>query len=148
MADDEVFNLQALKGVLKILGLKNLNERVDTVFNGEELVQKVKTAIEEDDPLRYSLILTDCSMPIKDGYEAAKEVRQLYAGEIEKQRSLEGFPRIIAITGHVEPDYFKKAFDKGIDKVFPKPLPVLELGEELQNLGFISEIPQKILNRG
>ena len=55
------------------------------------------------------------------------------------------FPRIIAITGHVEPDYIQKAYDKGMDRVFPKPLPVVELGVELMNLNFISEIPEKVL---
>jgi len=34
-------------------------------------------------------------------------------------------PRIIAITGHVEQEYIKKAEENGIDMVFPKPLPIL-----------------------
>ena len=104
--------------------------------------------------MRYSLILTDCSMPIKDGYEAAREIRKIFKSINNKPhrqlppfdspspfvKSFEpsilqnmvdigpGFPRIIAITGHVEPDYILKAIEKGIDRVFPKPLPVLELG--------------------
>ena len=75
IADDEVFNIEAMKGMLKILGLPKMKERVVCCFNGEEMVDKIKEAFQQDDPQRYSLILTDCSMPIMDGYEAVAQIR-------------------------------------------------------------------------
>jgi CheY-like chemotaxis protein len=55
--------------------------------------------------------------------------------------------RIIAITGHVEPEYIAKAIAHGIDQVFPKPMPVLELGKLMQEHGFISRIPEHLYKR-
>ena len=60
-----------------VLGLKNVDEIVDTCYNGEAMVEYVKKAVEDDDFQRYSLILTDCQMPVMDGYEAVKHVRAL-----------------------------------------------------------------------
>ena len=34
MADDEPFNISALKGIMKVLGLANADEIVDTCYNG------------------------------------------------------------------------------------------------------------------
>ena len=78
IADDEVFNLEAIKGMLKILGFRNIKERIVCCFNGEDLVAKVREALKENDPKRYPLILTDCSMPFMDGYDAAAEIRHLF----------------------------------------------------------------------
>ena len=60
MADDEPFNISALLGIMKVLGLKNVDELVDTSYNGESLVEYVQKAVEDNDYQRYSLILTDC----------------------------------------------------------------------------------------
>ena len=80
MADDEPFNISAVIGIMKVLGLKNAEEVVDTCYNGETLVEYVKNAVEANDHQRYSLILTDCQMPVMDGYEAIKNVRDLLDG--------------------------------------------------------------------
>ena len=75
----------------------------------------VQASIEEDEPLRYSLILMDCNMPFLDGYEATKQIRKLFD---KKQIDRENQPKIIAITGHVENEYVQKAINFGMDKVY------------------------------
>ena len=47
-------------------------------------------------------------MPVMDGYEAVKQIRALLTGQIQKVK-------IIAVTGHVEAEYLKKAEECGID---------------------------------
>ena len=64
-------------------------------------------------------------MPFLDGYEATKRIRGLY-NKLEIPRSSQ--PKIVAITGHVENEYIQKAINSGMDKVFPKPLPIQEFG--------------------
>ena len=50
---------------------------VSVCANGQETVDLIKEAIRQGDPYRYSMILTDLSMPVMDGYESAKVVRGL-----------------------------------------------------------------------
>jgi len=48
IADDEVFNLQALKGILRVLGVPDYENRVVSCFNGKELVDLVEKSLDED----------------------------------------------------------------------------------------------------
>ena len=80
------------------LGMQNVADMVDTCFDGQSLVDYVQTAVNEGDPERYSLIFTDCSMPIMDGYEASRQINKIY-----KYSSFK--PLIVAVTGHVEPAF-------------------------------------------
>jgi len=45
--------------------------------------------------------------------------------------------KIIAVTGHLEPEYIQRARDSGIDEVYPKPMPVYEFALWLKSTGFI-----------
>jgi CheY-like chemotaxis protein len=74
IVDDEIFNIHALQGLIRVLGVSS-EVQIDVAYNGEQSMQHIQTAIEEDDPNRYSLILTDCSMPFMDGYESSKMIR-------------------------------------------------------------------------
>ena len=51
----------------------------------------------------------------------------------------------MAITGHVEPEYIQKAIDSGINEVYSKPMPILELGKILKETDFIDDIPARLL---
>jgi CheY-like chemotaxis protein len=125
VVDDEKFNCDIIFGFLMLLGIYNRKELTDFAFNGEQAVEAVQRAFNENDPMRYKVILMDCNMPFLDGYEATKVIRSLYKqNKIESEQQ----PRIIAITGHVENEYVKKAIQSGMDKVFQKPLPIKEFG--------------------
>ena len=105
----------AIKGLLRVIGIRNIDELVDVAYNGEESVDFIKKAIEENNPDRYCLILTDCSMPHMDGYESSKIIRSLLPRHLYDIK-------IHAITGHVEQEYVQKAMDHGMDAVHSKPL--------------------------
>ena len=139
MVDDEAFNIFAIKGLLKILNMDD--SLVDTCYDGKQAVDLVKAACDNNEPLRYGLILTDCSMPVMDGYLASRAIRALVNDRAEDPKKL----KIVAITGHVEDAYIKKAIDHGIDEVFPKPIPVRDLGQLLVDLQFIKAIPKAVL---
>ena len=49
-----------------------------------------------------------------DGFVTASELRKLYHDR--KQ------PQIVAVTGHVEPEFIEKAWDHGIDEFVAKPV--------------------------
>lgn len=98
----------------KIRGLTSL---IDRAYNGLEGLTKAKNALETCSHT-YSLVITDISMPVMDGYEVSKELRDLY----EKNRQPQ--PRIVACTGHVEEEYITRAWHHSIDEVLPKPINV------------------------
>ena len=106
VVDDESFNIMAVTGLMRVVGFTR-PDLVDVGYNGEEAVDFVKTAIAEGEPDRYALIVTDCSMPFMDGYEATSRMRRLVSaardieGLSEENRGEEQM-KIFAVTGHVE----------------------------------------------
>ena len=73
-------------------------------------------------------------MPIMDGYTAVKQIRDLLQNQDERIK-------IIAVTGHIEAEYLKKAENCGMDMVIPKPFPTGMLASILKELDFIAELP-------
>ena len=130
MADDEAYNIAAITSIMQVVGLQNTDQVVDTAFNGQQLVDYIQAAVDQNDPHRYAVVLTDCSMPVMDGYEASRQIRSLLAAH-------ESSLKIIAVTGHVESEYVQKALDHGMDLVWPKPLQVSSLAQILHEYKFI-----------
>lgn len=112
VVEDNVTIQKAIIGTLTKLGC-----RADAVANGKEAVKAL-----EDIP--YDLVLMDTKMPIMDGYEAAKEIREIERIQREdhsRKSRLRGVP-IIAMTGgevDKQPEVFEAA---GIDDSIPKPV--------------------------
>lgn len=83
-------------------------------------------------------------MPILSGENATKHIRHIYHGmEISRKNQ----PTIVAVTGHIEKDFTKKAIQNGFDQVLTKPLRIKELAELLFRMKFIDGIPQNLGNK-
>ncbi|MCF2907859.1 ATP-binding protein [Pseudoalteromonas sp. DL2-H2.2] len=65
---------------------------------------------------KYKLILTDCHMPVVDGYEMAKRIRQA-----EKQMALKAIP-IVAVTGAAVKNELENCHLYGINDCIGKPV--------------------------
>ncbi|MBW8808382.1 MAG: transporter substrate-binding domain-containing protein, partial [Lysobacter sp.] len=76
---------------------------------------------------RYDLVLTDCQMPLVDGYTLTREIR-------ERERR-NGEPRlpIIAITASALPEQVDQCIAAGMDAYLIKPVHLPELRETLQH---------------
>jgi len=83
--------------------------KTDSAKNGLEAVQKHKE-------YRYGLILMDCQMPVMDGLEATRLIR-----DNEKQLKTDHVP-IIAMTGNAFESDKKKCFEAGMDDFISKPI--------------------------
>jgi signal transduction histidine kinase/CheY-like chemotaxis protein len=75
---------------------------------------------------KYQIILTDCHMPITDGYEMTKKIRIL---ENEQQKL--PIP-IIAITGAAMTGDEQKCFEAGMSDFVSKPIKLVDLNKILK----------------
>ncbi|OLQ84300.1 hybrid sensor histidine kinase/response regulator [Vibrio ponticus] len=76
----------------------------------------------------YHLILMDCMMPVKDGFEATREIRRL-----EQKQGLDKTP-IIALTASVIDDDIQRCFDSGMDAYLAKPVRKKNLIDKIESL--------------
>lgn len=88
------------------LYLESLGYQVDVANNGQEAL----TAIQAH---RYDVVFMDCNMPVMDGYDATRAIRGM-AGD---RASIP----IIAITGHMAPEDWRRAQAVGMNDLLAKP---------------------------
>lgn len=133
VVEDNIVNQRVLKQQLAREGFS-----VSIANNGAECLAIIKKsehwdgAQREDDaapastsnanPMKLSLILMDIEMPIMNGTEATKQIR-----ELEKSGSLLCHIPIIAITANARLEQITVAKDSGMDDVVSKPFRIPEL---------------------
>lgn len=100
--------------------LNRLGFQTEAVTNGKEALEKVSTS----DP-SFDVILMDCQMPVMDGYETTRHIR-----EQEVTRDLKRTP-IIALTADVLPDTEHSCRESGMDDYLSKPVRKENLREVL-----------------
>lgn len=105
LAEDHPINRKLMDRFLKIKGWIVLHAE-----NGEEAVQKYKEN-------NVDIILMDIQMPVMDGYEAAKQIRNWEADSGKHQR----IP-IIALTAHALESYRERSYSSGMDDCLTKPV--------------------------
>ena len=102
LAEDNLVNEKVACRTLEKLGF-----RVEVARNGRDAVLAWATG-------RFDLILMDCQMPVLDGYEAARDIRQRESGGRR-------IP-IIAFTAHAMKDHDLECKAAGMDDCITKPL--------------------------
>ena len=131
--DDESYNCDVLKTM--ILSMDIDPQRLIVCMSGKEALSKMKEVKNEGG--RISLVLTDLSMPMMDGYKFIKKFKRL---EGEQKAT------IAAITGHAESHFFLNAFKKGADHVYSKPVSSIHISLLMLQAGFIIKANQKVMN--
>jgi signal transduction histidine kinase/CheY-like chemotaxis protein len=114
LAEDNMMNIFFMKQLFK-----RWNITADIAENGEEVI-----ALLEDK--HYDVILMDMHMPILDGMEAAKRIRQ--GADPVKANTY-----IIALTASVSDHIQTRIKDYGMNDYLPKPFQLEELRERLIN---------------
>jgi len=117
VVEDSEINQAVVEALLENMGCK-----VTIVENGLEAVNIVS---EE----KFELVLMDCQMPVMDGYEATKEIRNLDVGSDIT---------ILALTANAMPGDREKCLQAGMDDYITKPFDAGELERIIsQNLNSI-----------
>ncbi len=102
IAEDNAINQK-----LAVILLSKAGFSADTVENGLEAVQKIKSG-------GYSAVLMDVQMPEMDGYEATQHIR-------EWESNRQHIP-IIAMTAHAMKGDRERCLEHGMDDYVSKPL--------------------------
>ena len=101
IVDDEPFNLEIATFQLSDIGMQ-----CDMAENGEQAVEKAKENC-------YDVILMDVQMPVMDGLEATRRIRQLKQG---------GDVPVLAMTANVFSDDNERCLEAGMSDFVPKPI--------------------------
>ena len=115
LAEDSPINQKVAVNQLHSLGFK-----VDVVANGQE-------ALDLLEKVPYDIILMDCQMPILDGYNASRQIRDREAAPNYK------FPKliIIAMTANAMQKDRDRCLDSGMDDFLSKPVRKEDLARKL-----------------
>ncbi|NPV61064.1 MAG: PAS domain S-box protein [Methanotrichaceae archaeon] len=111
LAEDNICSQRVTLSMLKKLGY-----RADAVANGQE-------ALEALERQHYDLILMDVKMPVMNGLEATRAIRERWP---------EKGPNIVALTAYALPGDEKRCLDAGMDVYLSKPVRVCDLAKMLE----------------
>ena len=114
-AEDNIINAKVLAGMLGKLGVIAVG-----VDNGQEAVE----AVQRD---RFDIVLMDCDMPVMDGWEASKRIREIF-----HNRGTPAIP-IIALTANTVEELGERARQPLMDAHLVKPIHLQELRALLEN---------------
>jgi len=111
LAEDNLVNQKVVVKALERLGFA-----ADVATDGAQ-------ALQASTEKRYDLILMDVQMPVMDGLEATRRIRD------PRSRSLNPGVRIVALTAHATASDRQKCLDAGMDDYLAKPMKAAELQE-------------------
>ena len=103
--------------------LNQINIEPHLANNGDEAIEFIRQHHDQLD-----VVLMDCEMPILDGLEATRKIR-----EWEKTQQKPALP-IIALTAHVLPEYKDRCLAAGMNDYLSKPLLLEQLMNKLLNI--------------
>ncbi|MDR1172064.1 MAG: response regulator [Bacteroidales bacterium] len=104
-----------------ILSIQKLVKNIDVANNGQEALDKFNTT-------KYDIILMDIQMPVMDGIQATKKIR-----ETEVDKRIVPTP-IIAITANALAGDREHCLASGMDEYISKPFQVEVLVSKMKNL--------------
>lgn len=112
LAEDNPVNQEVGRAMLESFGC-----RVDVASNGAEVLDRLANG-------KYDIIFMDCEMPVMDGFQATRRIREAERGGGSKVP-------VIALTAHIMDDDRKRCTDAGMDDYLGKPFRLRELSDML-----------------
>lgn len=114
VVEDNELNLEISKDILESAGVV-----VESAEDGSIAVERLK----EKGPDYYDCILMDIQMPVMDGFEATRTIRQMFPDK--------RIP-IIALSANAFDEDRRKSFEAGMDGHLAKPIVIAQLEDALK----------------
>jgi len=122
VAEDNPFNWEITKTYIEMSDMQYQWAR-----NGQEAYDLYTAS-----PTGFDLILMDCQMPILDGYQASRKIREFEELQNEKNKGAttsekedatqQSAIRIVALTSHAMSGDHRKCVEAGMDSYLTKPI--------------------------
>jgi CheY-like chemotaxis protein/HPt (histidine-containing phosphotransfer) domain-containing protein len=114
LVEDNLVNQEVGRTMIEAFGC-----RVDVASNGSDVLDRMESG-------RYDIVFMDCEMPVMDGLEATRLIRQR-----EKQQ---GRPRatIVALTAHAADQDRSRCLEAGMDDYLGKPFRMQDLSRMME----------------
>ncbi|RBR19554.1 uncharacterized protein FIESC28_05549 [Fusarium coffeatum] len=125
LVEDNHINLKIL-----IAYMKKLQIRYDKAINGKEAVEKYTQS-----PRDFACILSDISMPVMNGFEAARLIRAF-----ESKEGIKKSVPMFAVSGLATEEAQKEASGSGFDLFLAKPVKLQVLGDLLREKGILESV--------
>ncbi|MGC8492427.1 MAG: response regulator [Syntrophobacteraceae bacterium] len=121
VAEDSPVGQEVIQGMLESFGC-----RVDLAADGQAVLDAISST-------RYDMILMDCHMPVMDGYETTRIIRQKEKAQPGRKES-EGTDHIpiVAQTGDAMQSAVAECLAAGMDDYLSKPFNMAQLAEILE----------------
>lgn len=116
VVEDDVSNQKVAASMVRSLGFG-----VEVVISGEEAIDRLKSN-------DYCLVLMDCQMPVMDGYETTRRIRQRDSGVRQPKVP------IVAFTAHALFGDRERCLAAGMDDYLSKPIRLRELADVMHRL--------------
>jgi len=100
--------------------LKKLGYNVDLAINGFECIDALKKK-------EYTIVLMDCQMPEKDGFQTTEEIRSGMAEVINPDTP------IVALTAHAMDGDREKCIKAGMNDYISKPIKIKEIDKVIKH---------------
>ncbi|MHC6202988.1 ATP-binding protein [Breznakiellaceae bacterium SP9] len=110
LVDDVQTNLDVARGLLLSYGLS-----IDCVKSGPDAIAKIENADKDPGQTKYDLVFMDHMMPLMDGIETTKRIRNIKSDYVRK------LP-IIALTANAVAGNKEMFLQNGIDDFLAKPI--------------------------
>lgn len=125
IVDDNTINLRLLQVGMKKRGYTSISSASD----GLQAVNTYRTLLQSSPPAPPGIILMDLSMPIMNGFEATRQIREIEADHnsrlVPSQTPFHSL--IIALTGLASVRDQKEAYTAGVDSYIMKPVSFAKL---------------------
>lgn len=118
VAEDNAINQRLIS-----IYLQKLNIEFMIANNGQEALELLHRK-------EFDLVLMDCQMPVMDGFEAARRIREEFGYSL----------KIIAMTAYTSQEDQERCKKSGMDEYLSKPIDLLKLA----NMIGVSDLPQDV----